>query len=160
MTGLQRILVNNAKNPKYIHCWSNPNEWNIKDESFKLIWSILDREVKLLGGDSSKVFLCGHSQGSDLAVSSGLMYGKKLGGICGLQGGVWNIRWRQTIENAETPVMMLMGSKDDIVNNDDVKKYMISQKMFKRKNFSWVVMPIDHNNTPEQFEKVKNMMGI
>ena len=139
---------------KYVHSWSSVNCWEILDKNFTKVWGLLDREIRLLGGDSSKVFICGHSQGCDLAVSSGLMYGKKLGGIIGLQGGVNHIKWPETKENAETPVMFLMGSKDETIITNDVKIQLTERKMFERKDFTWEVMPIGHINVPEQFERI------
>lgn len=56
------------------------------EDSYKIVKHHLDEEIKLLGGDSSKVFLGGFSQGCAMSLYSGLVYEKTLGGLIGLSG--------------------------------------------------------------------------
>jgi len=85
--GVHKKLANGRKE---IHSWDGIKKYpNQKKEQLIRIKGLLDIEVALLGGDSTKVFIIGHSQGCDMAIRIGLMYDKELGGIVGLQGGVY-----------------------------------------------------------------------
>ena len=71
--------------------------WDVRDgslatradleESGKILQVIIDKEADLLGGDYSKIFLLGYSQGAMMAAWIGLMSDKPLGGIVGICGG-------------------------------------------------------------------------
>merc|ERR1719162_964508 len=50
------------------------------------IFRILDREIELLGGDASRVFLGGTSQGCCAALHCALQYPRLLGGVVGIVG--------------------------------------------------------------------------
>ena len=86
------------------------------------------------------------------------MYGKTLGGICGLQMFPRDFQWKQSKENAETPIMVLLAAHDDVVNLEKAKKVWTDKKFFERKNFKLEVMDIGHYYTEEQFEKIKIWM--
>jgi phospholipase/carboxylesterase len=55
------------------------------------IFTILDREIAMLGGDASKVFLGGASQGCCTALHCALQYPRKLGGFVGVVGHLLSI---------------------------------------------------------------------
>jgi len=56
------------------------------EDSYKIVKGHLDSEIKILGGDSSKVFLGGFSQGCAMTLWTGINYDKTLGGLVGLSG--------------------------------------------------------------------------
>ena len=163
LTGVMKDIVD-ALHPEkeQVHSWIDYEDTKKTDKQFTRLWGLLDREVGLLDGDSSKVFVVGHSQGADIAMRIGLMYKKTLGGICGLQGGFKSPQWKRPNANKETPVMFLMGSKDDIAKPDTIEEHMKTNcpyKMFKRKNFTWVVLPIDNRWTKIQFDRINKWMS-
>jgi len=55
-------------------------------ETRNRIFSIIDREIALLGGDASKVFLGGASQGCCASLHFALQYPRRLGGFVGVIG--------------------------------------------------------------------------
>ena len=55
-------------------------------ESYEIVKSVIDLEVEKLGGDSSKVYVGGFSQGCALSIATMLFYPKVLGAMIGLSG--------------------------------------------------------------------------
>jgi predicted esterase len=78
------------------------------------LWKILDEEVAILGGDSSKVFIAGHSQGCQMAFKTGLSYSKTLGGVIGLMGYASTDDIPQAPANSATPVLSVLGQLDPV----------------------------------------------
>lgn len=76
----------------------------------------MDEEITLLGGDSTKVFLAGHSQGAMLSLTAGLTYSQRLGGIISLSGFYGSPTIPQTAANSGTPILAINGEKDFVVN--------------------------------------------
>lgn len=77
----------------------------------KTISDLIETEAKALGGDYSKVFLGGFSQGCALALYAGLSLPQKLGGIVGYAGYFFEI----TPELADDrQVLVIHGHKDKI----------------------------------------------
>ena len=145
MKGVFKTKVDRYHNGKIeVHSWQpDPNQ---PDKQFTRLWGLLDREVGLLGGDSTKVFLVGQSQGCDLAMKVGLMYGKTLGEICGLMGKITAPKWKLSKENTETRVMFLTNQKIQCkigpFNDGSIKKQLKKRPYYllNRKNFTWEVM--------------------
>lgn len=61
--------------------------WEDVEINSKMVQAIIDEEVAAFGGDPSKVFIGGFSQGCAMAIHNGLVYqGGMLGGIIGMSG--------------------------------------------------------------------------
>ena len=70
--------------------------------------SIIEREVKLLNGDGSRIFLAGFAQGAAMALTAGLQSKEKLGGIFAVEG--YFISTTEVNEsNKDTPVLVILG---------------------------------------------------
>ena len=82
------------------------------EESTKRIHLIIENEIKLIG-DSSRVFLGGHSQGVAMSLHAGLTFNQKLGGFIGWCGYFFEIT-KESNENSETPILIIHGLADDI----------------------------------------------
>lgn len=105
--------------------------------ALQTIYQILDEEIKILGGDSTKVFLAGHSQGSTMALTAGLTYGQRLGGIIGLSGFYGSPTIPQTEANSKTPILVINGKKDFIVQMAQAKASYLAGGLLSRNNFKW-----------------------
>ena len=95
--------------------WSE-NSVNKQDviKNSKWITSIMDEEIKLLGGDSKKLFIGGFSQGGCMALNSGLKYKEPIGGIIGLSCFKFPFSMPGHANDA-TPVMLAHGTDDGMI---------------------------------------------
>ena len=96
---------------------SNREDETSVRKSFNVINALIEREIER-GIPAENIFLAGFSQGSAMALSTGLRYPQKLGGIIGLSGYLPIAE--QTAEerhsaNQDTPILMVHGSLDQVV---------------------------------------------
>jgi len=81
------------------------------------IREVLKHEIELLGGDSTKVFIGGFSQGCAMALHVGLTFEEKLGGIMGFSGYLFPIT-KEHEANAKTPIFSSHGKDDPLIPFD------------------------------------------
>lgn len=93
-------------------------------ESEKLIDQLIERELAQ-GIPSQKIVLVGFSQGGAMALQCGLRYPEKLAGILVLSAWVPLIKTvalERNTANQQTPILMLHGSNDDLIQLDWAKE--------------------------------------
>lgn len=101
--------------------------WDDVLENSKSIQKVIDEEVDSYGGDPSKVFIGGFSQGCAMALHNGLTYDKGLlGGIIGFSGYLFP---QTAIPETIPPVHISHGEDDPMINID----YAVES--YKRDNF-------------------------
>ncbi|NLA89011.1 MAG: carboxylesterase [Alcaligenaceae bacterium] len=79
--------------------------------------ALIEREIER-GIPAENIFLAGFSQGSAMALSTGLRYPQKLGGIIGLSGYLPiadQTADERSPANQNTPILMVHGSLDPVV---------------------------------------------
>ena len=88
-------------------------------ESVGIVSRRLDREIELLKGESTKVFVGGFSQGCALSFATMTHYPKQLGGVIGLSGmNAIKIDWASVPkERKATPICIHHGEDDDMINH-------------------------------------------
>lgn len=104
--------------------------YNFEDiqNNSKKVQQVIKEEVQALGGDPSKVFIGGFSQGCAMALHNGLIFdGGVLGGIIGLSGYLFH---QTTIPTILPPVLLSHGEYDRVI---DIK-YAVDS--YKREEFS------------------------
>lgn len=90
------------------------------NESTDQLRKIIDREIKLLKGDSKKLFICGYSQGCGLAIHLALESEQRLGGVFAVSGYYFTIT-KVKESNKDVPIFIIHGKKDNIRPWDQVK---------------------------------------
>lgn len=86
-------------------------------KSIEDINALIEHEIER-GIPAENIFLLGFSQGSAMALSTGLRYPKKLGGIIGLSGYLPIIdetAGERHQANQDTPILMIHGTQDPVV---------------------------------------------
>ena len=157
MTGIFKTLCDvHQKGKKEVHCWFEMENYaKHSKEQVHRIHKIIDYEVQLLKGDSTKLFIGGHSQGCDLTMFAGRTYPKPLGGLICLQ----NFPWHQPPEpktdaNKNVKVLVILGKKDDVCRFNDVKMRMNGPnwQCDKNKNVHCETWPnLEHNYDDKVF---------
>jgi len=94
---------------------------NELEETTKRIRKVLNEEIKVLGGDSTKVFLGGISQGCATALHVGLGFDKPLGGILGGIGYLLD-NTEEHEANKNTPIFLYNGKNDPLIPFDKATK--------------------------------------
>lgn len=117
------VTVNNGyEMPAWYDIFTMDIGGNREDEvgirkSIKDINALIEREIER-GIPAENIFLIGFSQGSAMALSTGLRYPKKLAGIVGLSGYLPMLDTTQKeahSANQDTPILMIHGSLDPVV---------------------------------------------
>ena len=97
----------------------------------------------------------GHSQGCAKATGVAKSYNKQLGGIVGLMGSIGDVKQPKTIENENTPFLLILGAKDDIVKSENIKNTPNFKKYSEKKEFVCEVFPEgDHMIKKECYERI------
>jgi predicted esterase len=139
-------ICNNAK----LNSWFNVKapQWNMPvwtpanfdmaqaDTNAEYIHKVIEEEIALLGGDSTKVMIGGLSQGCMMALYVGLKYEKKLGGVIGINGRMLP----DTIlseQNELTPVFITH------CTGDNTLKYDISKKTYTDAKYFWAMPQVE-----------------
>lgn len=111
---------------KLHHSWAIPDGTRKSlTDSVRRLWDLIDREAKLLKGDYKKIYLFGHGQGANLAIQTGVSFNKTLGGIVAAKNWAWGkaaLGINQA--NAKTPILTILGKKDQVNKLQDVKARM------------------------------------
>ena len=117
---------------KLMHSWFNIITFNVKKEidivnalnlsefvktSVK-IHQVMNEEIETMGGDSTKLFIGGFSQGCFMSLYSGLTFDKTIGGIMGSSGALVTIPQLGQFNgaNANIPLYISHGMNDTVVN--------------------------------------------
>lgn len=85
------------------------------------IFRILDKEIALLGGDASKVFIGGASQGCCTALHCALQYPRRLGGFVGVVGHLLSAT-SLPASKRKMPIYLLNAKEDDVMRWSWVRK--------------------------------------
>lgn len=107
-------------------------------ESAEQIRKIVDRELAILNGDSSRLFIAGFSQGCGLAMHIGLECTQRVGGIIAIAGYFFPITQIHD-SNKETPMLIIHGKKDTIRPWEQVKS-TYDELLKRRENHTEIVM--------------------
>ena len=83
--------------------------------------AVIEEEIELLGGDSKRIVLMGFSQGVLMSLHTGLEFNKPLGGIVGWCGNFLPVT-QENEANAEVPILLANGMKDEIVEFEQADK--------------------------------------
>mgnify|MGYP000891382276 CR=1 FL=1 len=79
-------------------------------ESVAVIEKLIEREVKLLGGNGKKLFIGGFAQGTGLALAAALQSKHKLGGVFCAHGYFLSVT-EVNEANKDTPVLVVLGKR-------------------------------------------------
>lgn len=127
--------------------------------SIEDINALIEREIKR-GIPAENIFLIGFSQGSAMALSTGLRYPRKLGGIVGLSGYLPMIE--QTADernpaNQDTPILMVHGSNDQVV---DVNRGKQSRDHLRELGYEveWHDYPMQHEICAEEIRDINDFL--
>ncbi len=85
--------------------------------SIQHITQLIEREQKA-GMPAERIFLAGFSQGAVIALSTGITYAKRLGGILALSGYLplaEQVMAAATTENKSIPIFLAHGTQDNVV---------------------------------------------
>ena len=110
----------------------NEKSYNFKhvEENRLRLNKIIDEEVKILKGNSKKVYIGGFSQGCSMALHTGLNYTKQLGGIIGLSGFKFAQTTHPNKMSQEVPILLIHG-QDDVV----IRWKQVAEKSYLKDNF-------------------------
>ncbi|NLA51878.1 MAG: carboxylesterase [Alcaligenaceae bacterium] len=121
--------------------------------------ALIEREIER-GIPAENIFLIGFSQGSAMALSTGLRYPQKLGGIVGLSGYLPIIE--QTADerhpaNQETPILMIHGSQDQVVQMSRGKQ---SRDRLREWGYEveWHDYPMQHEVCAEEIRDINDFL--
>lgn len=88
------------------------------ESSVKLLERYIEKEIEL-GVPAEKIILAGFSQGAVIALTTGLRYTQKLGGILALSGYLpfadEVISAKNSVLNQSTPIFLAHGTEDQVV---------------------------------------------
>ena len=129
-------------------------------KSIEDINTLIEREIER-GIPAKNIFLIGFSQGSAMALSTGLRYSKKLGGIVGLSGYLPILE--QTADerapaNQDTPILMIHGSLDQVVQ---VSRGEESRDHLKELGYEveWHDYPMQHEICAEEIRDINDFLS-
>jgi len=102
-----------------IRTLSDPNSEDVAGmhETNLYVHQLIDQQIEA-GIKSEKIFLVGFSQGGVMALFSGLLYDKPLGGIMGLStllGGSIELEHQRNPANQQTPIFLAHGQQDEVL---------------------------------------------
>ena len=129
-------------------------------KSIEDINKLIEREIER-GIPAKNIFLIGFSQGSAMALSTGLRYSKKLGGIVGLSGYLPILE--QTADerapaNQDTPILMIHGSLDQVVQ---VSRGEESRDHLRELGYEveWHDYPMQHEICAEEIRDINDFLS-
>lgn len=133
------------------------------DESREIIEGILDRIVKS-GIPSNKIILAGFSQGAALAAFAGLQSKKTLAGIVCMSGYLTHKDSDEFIQcideaNKKTPVLILHGTDDNVVNPKCAKRLYQTIKKAKVPVEIKHYQGVQHHSCPQSEKDVLTFLG-
>lgn len=150
--------VRNWYNIKYIgnsHHDAVINEEQLEEHTTR-VKGIIDREVKLLNGNYSKIMVGGFGEGACIAYNTFLKTKKKLGGIIALSGhcppslkisGI-------TDEQKKVPIFSFHGDEDEVIP-ETVHRYGANLLKIAKCNIKYKTAPrLDHKLTLDIIEEV------
>ncbi|ETO07297.1 acyl-protein thioesterase [Reticulomyxa filosa] len=96
------------------------NDFKGKNESLKLISSIIDDEITSHSISADRILLAGFSQGGAMSIFTGLQYPKKLAGIISLSGYLCDFSMEKLIheQNKKTPIFLFHAEHDNVVRKE------------------------------------------
>ena len=129
-------------------------------KSIEDINALIEREIER-GIPAENIFLIGFSQGSAMALSTGLRYPKKLGGIVGLSGYLPILEKtadERAPVNQDTPILMVHGSLDQVVQ---VSRGEQSRDHLKELGYEveWHDYPMQHEICAEEIRDINDFLS-
>ena len=129
-------------------------------KSIEDINKLIEREIER-GIPAENIFLIGFSQGSAMALSTGLRYPKKLGGIVGLSGYLPILEKtadEREPANQDTPILMVHGSLDQVVQ---VSRGEQSRDHLKELGYEveWHDYPMQHEICAEEIRDINDFLS-
>lgn len=129
-------------------------------KSIEDINTLIEREIER-GIPAENIFLIGFSQGSAMALSTGLRYPKKLGGIVGLSGYLPILEKtadERAPVNQDTPILMVHGSLDQVVQ---VSRGEESRDHLKELGYEveWHDYPMQHEICAEEIRDINDFLS-
>ncbi|NLB30964.1 MAG: carboxylesterase [Alcaligenaceae bacterium] len=129
-------------------------------KSIEDINTLIEREIER-GIPAENIFLIGFSQGSAMALSTGLRYPKKLGGIVGLSGYLPILEKtadERAPVNQDTPILMVHGSLDQVVQ---VSRGEQSRDHLKELGYEveWHDYPMQHEICAEEIRDINDFLS-
>ncbi|CAM5199474.1 carboxylesterase [Oligella ureolytica] len=129
-------------------------------KSIEDINALIEREIER-GIPAENIFLIGFSQGSAMALSTGLRYPKKLGGIVGLSGYLPILEKtadEREPANQDTPILMVHGSLDQVVQ---VSRGEQSRDHLKELGYEveWHDYPMQHEICAEEIRDINDFLS-
>ena len=129
-------------------------------KSIEDINTLIEREIER-GIPAENIFLIGFSQGSAMALSTGLRYPKKLGGIVGLSGYLPILEKtadERAPVNQDTPILMVHGSLDQVVQ---VCRGEQSRDHLKELGYEveWHDYPMQHEICAEEIRDINDFLS-
>lgn len=114
------------------------------DEQVDRINKIIDKEAKLLNGNTENIIIGGVSQGGTLAFHIGLNYHKRVGGIIGIHTTFMNNITQISRECQNIPIYLFSGAKDKIYNIKLQKLSLKGLRKLKYKLFWHIERNLEH----------------
>jgi phospholipase/carboxylesterase len=125
------------------------------------ILKCIDQEAKALGGDYSKIFLGGFSQGACMTLHVGLTAENKIGGLIVLSGLLFPFTAKEIIskeKNKDINVFISHGTYDDVIPEPLSKTSYKPLYDLKYSNLTYKSYDMPHTISFEQFNDVKNFI--
>jgi len=91
-------------------------------KSRKRIHKLISKEKSYYNGDTTKIFICGCSQGACMALDAGITYPDKLGGIIGFKGHIINSSFDSIKHGVQQNIWVCHGKMDKTIGYDLAKK--------------------------------------
>jgi phospholipase/carboxylesterase len=123
-----------------------------------MVQSVIDEEVAALGGDPSKVFIGGFSQGCAMAIHNGLIYkGGLLGGIIGMSGYLFP---QTKLPEISPPTHLSHGEHDPVINiNYAIESYQ-RENFLTRQNLQFTKQPmLEHSVDLQTLSMARKFIG-
>lgn len=118
-------------------------------QSEAMIRQVIENQLKD-GFQSTQIFLAGFSQGSAMALFTGLRSPKPLGGIIALSGYLPLVSDCTSILDKRTPMFIACGRFDPVVLPDWTKQSYDWLKACGFQNLAWHDYPMEHNICVEE----------
>jgi phospholipase/carboxylesterase len=128
-------------------------------KSYESVCHLIEQQITL-GIPSDKIIIGGFSQGGAIALYTGLCYNKPLGGILALSTylPVSDIITKQRSNaNANTPILMVHGTHDDIIplrDAEDSKNALVQMSC----PVQWQTYRMGHSVCPEELFLIMNWL--
>ncbi len=124
----------------------------VREKLFDIINELQDK-----GYRPENIFLFGFSQGCLVSADVAMHYPKRLGGVVGVSGYFYFFpRWRKQLKSAaaQTPWLMLHGTKDDVLPIQDTR-FGVEQLRSLGLPVDWYEFEKDHSIIEEEYPVIR-----